>query len=259
MITPAQIATDGVNSGVDKIDGFVGVVLQPATTLAVGTPILRDLTQLPGGLLPNDVNPSRLFFNARTSDRGVLATATNPGDVLGVFQGVGEQGVAYANTSGAVQTYPAILRKAGIGRVLAGAVTAGTAVTVGATLITTNANVFATVGTRAIGTSIGRVIAYAVNTTIAVSIATGSQVVTPASMIGINTTTALTIDTGAAQEVVTPTAVTATTFTATFANTHVGPGIVVQGITSAFGASIIPVPGASFTQAVVLVDIGGIL
>lgn len=246
------VATDGLNAGVQGDDIQVGISLANAAVLAQGTPILRDLTQLPGGFAPQDVGPSKLFQNARISDRGVLATSANAGDVIGVYQGS-----SYTNTTGSSQIYVASCKFQGLGRVLAGAVAAGTAVTVGANLITTNANIFATVGARAIGTAIGKVVAYPVNTTVAANIAAGSQTVTPASMVGIIAAMQLTIDSGSLQEVVTVASITATTFTATFAQAHAGP-VTVQGINSAVGAAIIPVPGASNTQAVVFADLNGI-
>ena len=52
------------------------------------------------------------------------------------------------------------------------------------------------------------------------SIATGSQIVTPASMTGIHSGDTLLIDTGTSQETVTVTGVTGTTFTATFTKAH---------------------------------------
>ena len=251
------VSTDGLNAGVQADDIFVGVSLAAAGVLAVGTPICRDLTALPGGLLPQDVNPSKLFQNARVSDHGVLATSANAGDLLGVFQGVGEQGIAYTNNTGAAQYYPAPCRFQGIGRVLAGAIAAGTAVTIGSILVISNANIFATVGSRAFGTAIGRVIAYPVNTTVAANSAAGSVAVTPASMVGIVAGMSLVIDQGTLQETVVVASITATTFTAPFTLAHTGP-FTVQGILSTVGAAIIPVPGASNTQAVVFADFNGI-
>ncbi len=68
-----------------------------------------------------------------------------------------------------------------------------------------------------------------VSTTIAANIATGSQTVTPADMSGIEVGVNLTIGPPGTVEVVAVTAVTDTTFTATFANTHTGPDIVCDG------------------------------
>lgn len=57
-------------------------------------------------------------------------------------------------------------------------------------------------------------------TTVAAAISAGAQTVTPASMAGIVVGSVLVIDTGAKREEVAVTAVTATTFTATFAQAH---------------------------------------
>lgn len=246
------IATDGLNAGVQGDDIQVGISLANNAVLAQGTPLCRDLTQLPGGYAPQDVNPSRLFQNARVSDRGVLATSANAGDLLGLYQGP-----SYTNTTGAAQIYVATCKFQGLGRVLAGAIAAGTAITIGAKLVISSSNIFATVGTRAFGTAIGQVAAYPVNTTVAANSAAGSVAVTPASMVGIVAGMSLVIDQGAQQETVVVASITATTFTAPFVNAHTGP-FTVQGILSTVGAAIIPVPGASNTQAVVFADLNGI-
>lgn len=69
-----------------------------------------------------------------------------------------------------------------------------------------------------------------VNTTIAAGVgATGSQIVTPGLMINIYVGQALWIGSGATGEIVTVTAITSTTFTATFAATH-GAGVAVMAI-----------------------------
>lgn len=246
------VATDGLNAGVQGDDILVGYSIAASGTLAQGTPICRDLTQLPGGFLPQDQQPSKLFQNARVSDRGVLATSGNAGDLIGIYQGP-----SITNSGSVASIYEIVCKFQGLGRVLAGAVASGTAVTIGSALIITSSNIFATVGSRAIGTAIGLVAAYAINTTVASSVATGSHAVTPASMVGITTSTQLVIDSGSLQEIVTPSAITATTFTATFANAHTGP-FTVQGINSTVGATIIPVPASGNTQAVVFVDLNSI-
>jgi hypothetical protein len=247
------VCTDGLNASVQVDDILVGVPVAASGTLALGTPICRDLTQVYG--MPQDVPPSKLFVNARVGDRGVLATSANAGDLIGVFQGV--SGGAYKN-SGSVQAIAEVkCAFQGVARVLAGAVASGTAVTIGANLIISSSNIFATVGSRAIGTSVGKVMAYPINTTVAANIASGSQTVTVASILGITTSTQLTIDSGTLQEVVTPSAVSGSTFTATFANAHTGP-VTVQGINNTIGATIIAVPGSSNTQGVVLADLNGI-
>ncbi len=78
-----------------------------------------------------------------------------------------------------------------------------------------------------------------VNTTIATAIAvTGSQAVTPASMVNIQVGSALWVNWGASdQECVSVTAVTATTFTASFTKTHSGGASVGVGINYQCGAT----------------------
>jgi hypothetical protein len=67
-----------------------------------------------------------------------------------------------------------------------------------------------------------------VNTTSGTAVSsTGSHAVTPASMYGIHVGDALLVDSGTTPEVVTVTAVTATTFTATYASTHLSNFTVV--------------------------------
>jgi hypothetical protein len=252
------VVTDGNFPGVQTDDILIGSSISASGTLNVGQPFCRDLTQLAGGHAQNDlaIVPSKLFYNARTSDRGVLPTSANAGDCIGIFQGIEGQGIAYTNTGSASVIYVAQCRQKGIGRVLAGAVASGTAVTIGAALIVSSSNAFATVGSRAIGTAVGTVVAYPIFTTVSASVAAGSHTVTPASILGITTSTPLTIDTGTLQEIVTPSAVStsAGTFTATFANAHMGP-FVVAGINSTVGATIIAVPGSGSITGVVLADI----
>jgi len=257
MITKSNLSTGSVYGGTDELTQLLTISLTAAQVLAVGTPICRDITKLPGGMLPADASPSVLFFSARQTDTGVLATSANAGDVIGVFTGVGEQNIALTNTTAVTKNFVIPVRRVGLARVLAGAVAAGTAVTIGSKLIITSSNVFATVGTRAIGNSIGVVTAYAVNTTIALATAAGSVAVTPASMAGITTSTVLTIDTGTVQELVTPSAVTATTFTATFANAH-PVTTQVKGILSTSGASVIAVPGSGSTSLAVFADVNSL-
>lgn len=251
---PSGTISDGPNASAETGDFEAVMNLAAAGTLAVGQVVSRDVTQFVGQYSIVN-NPPAAVFTA-SADQVVLPTSANAGDVYGVYQGPGYNNALYTNSTGATLAYGSgSYRKYGPGRVLAGAVTAGTAVTVGSTLIVTATNAFATVGVRAIGTSVGRVIAYPINTTINAAIAAGAGiVVTPVSMAGINVNSSLTIDSGSNQEVVVVTAVTATTFTATFAKAH-GTFSGVQGLTSAQGASIIAVPGSGNLQAVVIVDI----
>lgn len=79
--------------------------------------------------------------------------------------------------------------------------------------------------------------ALAANTLTGGSISAGAnQVVTPTSMLGIHVGDSLLVDTVASlkQETVVVSAVTATTFTATFANAHTGSVVCVSAATSQF-------------------------
>lgn len=72
----------------------------------------------------------------------------------------------------------------------------------------------------------------------------GVQTVTPATMVGIVPGLVVTVDLGAAQEQVTVSSVTATTFTATFASSHpanVQLNVVPGGLASLTGGSLITV------------------
>jgi hypothetical protein len=68
-----------------------------------------------------------------------------------------------------------------------------------------------------------------VATTATLSVAIGTATITPASMTNIGVNKALVVDTGASQELVTPNAVTATTFTAKFTKAHVGTWSITGG------------------------------
>ena len=68
-----------------------------------------------------------------------------------------------------------------------------------------------------------------VNTSTTTAVASaGSATITPSAMTNIAVGTSLLVDTGASQETVVVTAVTATTFTATFANTHSSTWTIVS-------------------------------
>lgn len=87
-----------------------------------------------------------------------------------------------------------------------------------------------------------------VDTTVALAISSGSQVVTPDSVKGIYVGAKLLIArAGVNEEVATVTAVTATTFTAIFANSHTA-GVAVNGATFPSGQTDHPL----FTQAEML-------
>jgi predicted permease len=119
----------------------------------------------------------------------------------------------------------------------------GVAVNIGSVLIVNATQPYAIAGTAAGLTTVGTAIATAINTSSPTAIVAGAaRVVTPVSMSGITTATALLIDSlvSGIQETVTPTAVTATTFTATFANGHAaGFGITGPNANQAKGTSII--------------------
>jgi hypothetical protein len=68
-----------------------------------------------------------------------------------------------------------------------------------------------------------------VDTTSATAVSAGTVTVTPASMTNIGINKALIVDTGSNKEVVTPNAVTGTTFTAKFAKAHSGTWAIVGG------------------------------
>ncbi len=70
-----------------------------------------------------------------------------------------------------------------------------------------------------------------INTSIAANISAGAQTVTPGSMSGIAVNRLLWIGTGGSQEQVAVTGVTASTFTATFANSHTGSSAVTGAST----------------------------
>lgn len=68
-----------------------------------------------------------------------------------------------------------------------------------------------------------------INTTTTTAVgAAGAATITPGSMANISVGTLLLVDAGGSQETVTVSAVTSTTFTATFANTHSGTWAIVS-------------------------------
>lgn len=84
---------------------------------------------------------------------------------------------------------------------------------------------------------------HVVNTSSAAPIASGSQVVTPGSMDGIYVGAKLLVGSGGTREQVTVTAITATTFTATFVNSH---------------AAAAPIVGATFPSGRASLSGGGV-
>ena len=233
--TPGRVI-DGPYAAWAQTDEVAQIVLAAAATLVLGQPLCLDLTNLgPDNNVPN--NAAALS----QCERLVATTSANAGPVFGVFIGFPNaslpKGIAaptvssatnggaptYTNNSGATITATVNIRKSGWGYVFAGTASSSpTAITVFSKMIISASYPYAIVGTPAPFASVGAAIATAINTTSPTTIAAGSRTVTPVSMVGITTTTPLLIDTlvGGQQETVTPSAVTATTFTATFANGH---------------------------------------
>ncbi len=81
-----------------------------------------------------------------------------------------------------------------------------------------------------------------VHTTVALAIATGLQTVTPADVSGIVQGQSVTVGAGVARETVTVSAVTPTTFTATFAKSH-QPGAVVSRVPRPLRSAILLLVG----------------
>jgi hypothetical protein len=247
LFQTGSAATGAPFACTEFMDATAQIQLANAAVLQQGAVVCRDITQIVG--LPGLVGTSA---TASQTDQVLLPASANAGRIFGVYQGP-----TITNATGSPVTYTLDFRKIGPGLVYAAAVSAGTAITIGANLIaqpTTSSNVI--VGAFATGKEVGMVIATPINTTVALAIATGSQTVTPASMVGISTSTPLVIDSASSgvQETVTPSAITTTTFTATFAKAH-GAGATVVGQSTAVGASLIPVPGSGTTYGTVYADI----
>jgi hypothetical protein len=104
-------------------------------------------------------------------------------------------------------------------------------ITTGQTLAQVAANMAALINSCTSSTVPLSATSAGITTTVAASIAIGSQTVMPADMTDIVLGTVLTVanSDGSNSEIVTVTAVTPTTFTAVFASTKTGPGITVNG------------------------------
>jgi hypothetical protein len=107
----------------------------------------------------------------------------------------------------------------------------GTVIATGQTLAQVAANMAALINSVTSPTVPLSATSAGIATTVAASIATGSQTVTPAAMTDIVVGTALTVanSDGSNGEIVTVTAITPTTFTAVFTSAKTGPGITVNG------------------------------
>lgn len=152
---PAKII-DGPNAAWDTSDTFCQITIAAAGTLQQGMPVLL----LVSSLGPNATTP--------VCEQVVKANGTGAGPVFGVYQGPN-----ITNGSSAAVTYTIQVRTSGYGVVYAGAVAAGTAVTVGGSLVVTSANPFATEGSATIFATVG------------VALATGAVTAPGASLIAV--------------------------------------------------------------------------
>lgn len=252
--------TDGLNANSESIDASGVFPVAAAGTISTGQVFTRDLTAQVSNLLPLNTGPSTLYQPA--GDTLVKPSSTNSGDVFGVYQGG-----AYTNSTGAQASFAGeVFRIRGIGKVLAGSVlTSGVQIRVGDSLIVNTTTDFAVAGARAFGNAIGRVVAYPIQGQIPLATSTGAQTVVvalpagaPAGTYltaGITTSTPITVDSGANQEIVTPTAVSSTGFTAVFTKAH-GTNTPIFGLASAVNAVILPANATgTATQVLVLADI----
>jgi hypothetical protein len=246
---------DGPYANFATYDENAQVNLAASGTLVLGQPLCLDLTNLgPDNNVPN--NGSALA----QCERLVATTNANAGPVFGIFlgfpNGVLPKGFTltvasatnggaptYTNNSGASAIVPVNVRQSGWGYVFAGTAAASpVAITVGSALVTSTTLTYLVAGTATILKTGGTAIATAINTTSPTAVVAGAgRVVTPVSMVGITTSTPLLIDSLASgvQETVTPSAVSSTTFTATFVNGHAA-GFGITGAASALGATLIP-------------------
>jgi hypothetical protein len=279
------IQVDGLNAAGDYVDMEAVFPLAPGGIpgfgpIPTGLPFARDLSQLvsvgtQGSLptVPTNAGPATTF-PVGAPDRVQLPTsAVALGNVLGPYQGPYQGPLVAAQLQGGVSSFGpiasplgsvqtnarVILRKEGIGWVLCGVAAGGSTISIGQYLNTQTSSVYAVQGAFTAGITVGRVIAYPINTTVFSAVAPGTGVVIPLTsnfpiaqgVVGITTSTPVTIGQGSAasggnQETVTPSAVTQGVLaqqTITLAGT---PGIntvtlVIGGGTSAFPAVTITV------------------
>jgi hypothetical protein len=160
----------------------------------------------------------------------------------------------------ASQLVRVVVRRSGVGWVLCGVPTAGTAFARGnaATVGTTwPFAVEAAAGSRAIGTALGLVMEYPINATIMSAVAAGTGVVIPMNstlpiatgVVGMTTAIPLTIGSGATQETVTPSAVTQGVFASQTVTIAGGTTAGVVTITVGGAPSIFPAITVTFAAA----------
>lgn len=230
------------------------------TTLAQGTPLRRSVTAIQGQnpqVIPYiGINPS-LGLNG--GDQFVLPNATGGAFVAGVYDSPGVNNIAGTST---IQAAISGLSRQGVTPVLCGAVSGGTAITVGClvglstaavnTAATTN---FATVQAATNGLFLGVVCATAVATTLGPNAVTGvgAATINPPKINGFATSQAIVVNPGGSnQETVTPTTVTAGTLasnavsiTGTSATAAVTYTISLASIPYGIGAASVAIAVAS--------------
>jgi hypothetical protein len=286
MITKTPgIQVDGLNASGDYVDMEAVYPLPPGGIpgfgpIPTGLPFLRDASQLvnvgtQGSIptVPTNVGPA-LTFPVGAPDRVQIPTSTLAlGNVLGPFQGPFVGPLVAAQLQGGVQSFGpiasplgsvqtnarVILRKEGVGWVLVGVAAGGSTISIGQFVNQQTSTVYAVQGAFTQGTTVGRVLAFPINTTVFSAVSAGTGVVIPLTsnlainqgVVGITTSTPVTIGQGAVasggnQETVTPSAVTQGVLaqqTITLAGT---PGVntvtlVIGGGTSAFPAVTVTV------------------
>ena len=234
---------DGPNAGTDWLE-FEGALQVPAgLCIAQGQVYKRNILALQG--------PNYQYPQQSSGDRVVLPNSTSAGYVYGVYQG--PQLVAPAG--GVLPIQPASFRRLGVGQVLCGAVSGGTAVTIGSIVgcsaaLGASATNYATVQTATIGTLVGVVMAQPINTYLVGAVtATGSQTVQLPNTYAITTSTGLLIDTAQSgvQESVTPTAVVR--------GVPASGTVTIVVVSAAAGVTItITVNGTAFTYVTTAAD-----
>ncbi len=269
---PSRV-TDGpyANWGVD--DEQCQMVLASGSTVKIGQPVALDATQLgPDNNVPNNAAALPLC------ERVVAMTSANAGPAFGVVTVVNIGGIpptkmplsyvngvpTYTNNTGSTATVFLTVCQLGFAYVWTGAssVTANTAVTIGAKLISSSSFNFAIAGSAAIGTTIGYAINTAINTTEqaltvpnvnstgVLGIAGAPQgpgvvSIVPGSMVGVTPNTIVLIDTlgSGVQEAVSVGSISYPTFAVALANAH-GGGFRITGPATnpAFGGVLISVP-----------------
>ena len=252
---------DGPYASFATYDEQAQVVLANGAAIVLGQPLCLDLTNL-----GPDNNVANNGAASAQAERLVFTNSANAGPLFGVFLGFPLGGApkgfsltvasatnggaqTYTNNSGATIVATVNVRQTGWGYVFVGLTAAGTTVAVGSTLIISAAQVFALVGAPSIQKTVGNALATAINTSSPTAVVAGAaRVVTPLSMVGITALTPLLIDSLASglQETVTPTAITQTTFTATFAQSH-NAGFPITGSSTAVGAALITTGAALAT------------